>query len=534
VTFSEVNGENTSDWETIDDSDGTSFTVSDIAPCVVPLDYASFDPYCGNTEYRVVAFNDDTEASGSNIERFTPNFALPSATLDVQATAVAPGSVTVAWSPSSDGSSPVTGYTVHYSTDAADLVCEQNEFGGCDVGGDTVDTTDTAITIDNLDPDTTYYFVVIPTMASTAFGDIPGPVSTNTSVDVPGVVSAPSDVAVSGVTFSSVTVSWTESESNFGPITYTVQISDDGGDTWQDVLDTETPTATIQNLPDGVAYVVQVIARDAYSESEPSDTVEFRLKSRAKPAMPTVTEFSVDSQVGSISFETEDDTGATNVRYEATVYEDFPGGRSLGTVTCDSENLSCEIDGALTGTPYRILMRGFADGGHVQAPWYLHIPAPLEISVDSGVNVQQDDEITVEVTELRPGANAILKVAGRAQTVVGDEDGYASLSFTARGIGQKRVTIKQGSRQASDSVWVVALVTPRVVKPGRPTTLRVKGAKPGSEITLVSSLEDDRLVVASRTGKASFRVTVPTAEDTLDYSVLVDGAEFFSGSLTAQ
>ena len=92
--------------------------------------------------------------------------------------------------------------------------------------------------------------------------------------------------------------------------------------------------------------------------------------------------------------------------------------------------------------------------------------------------------------------------------------------------------VKQGKRKASTDTWVVTLSVPRKIRAKKAATLKLAGAKPGTEVTFVNSLGDDVVVSASASGKAAFAFTLPTVDDSLDYSVLLDGEEFFSGSLS--
>ncbi|MBU6212960.1 MAG: fibronectin type III domain-containing protein [Actinomycetales bacterium] len=535
VMFSEAGGE-VSDWETLDEVDAstTAYTVSGLQPCVQPRDYLSFDPYCPSVEYRVVAFNDDTEAEGSDPVAASPAFALPSDATDLKATVVASGTVSLTWEPSDDGSSPTSGYTVYYSTDEADLQCQANDFGGCDISADSVEADGTEVTIEELEPGTTYYFVVVPHMASTAFGAVTGWASDAASADVPPIIASPADVTVPDATigFTKAVVTWSGSDSDYGPVTYTIQVSEDDGDSWTDVAETTDTEYTLTDLGDGVDYLVQVIAKDQFTTSEPSEPVAFTTKSRDLPDMPSIDEWSLDGSDGTVTFSIAGTSRATHLRYEARAVEDLPGGKDYGYQPCDLEGLTCELSGLAPGTPYRIIMRGFADAGHVQSAWSRFSIPDLELSVDAGPNLLRGTEITVEVQQLRPGVKAKISYAGSAQTVMGDDDGYASATFTAKGTGRKIALVKQGKRKASTDTWVVTLSEPRKIKAGKAATLKLAGAKPGTEVVWVSSVSDDVVMTAGSTGKAAFGFTLPTVDDSLDYSVLLDGEEFFSGSLS--
>ena len=127
-----------SEWNEVDSVDGDTFdfTHSDIRPCTtddlmaavdaISTGAAEFlgcngavvDDGVGNIaigiEYRVVAFNDDTEADGSNIVSASTTFALPGIVDGISAEVDGYESLTLSWNAASDGSSPVSGYTVYY------------------------------------------------------------------------------------------------------------------------------------------------------------------------------------------------------------------------------------------------------------------------------------------------------------------------------------------------------------------------------------------------------------------------------------
>ena len=535
VMFGEA-GDEVSDWETVDevDSSATFYTVTGLQPCVQPRDYLSFDPYCPSVEYRIVAFNDDVEAEGSDPVAASPAFALPGDPTGLTATVVASGTVDLAWEPADAGTSPTSGYTVYYSTDEADLQCQSNDFGGCDISADSVDVDGTQTTIEELEPGTTYYFVVVTHMASEVFGDVTGWASDAASADVPPIIDAPSDVTVddASISFTHAVLTWSGSDSDYGTVTYTIQISEDDGDSWTDVTDTTDTEYKLTDLSDGVDYLVQVIAKDRFTTSEPSEPAAFQTKSRDLPDLPSIDDWSLDGSDGTVTFSIAGTSRASHLRYEARAVEDLPGGKDYGYQPCDLDGLTCELTGLAPGTPYRIIMRGFADAGHVQTAWSRFTVPDLELSIDAGPNILRNTDVTIEVQQLRPGVNAIISYAGSRQSVAGDEDGYATATFTTRGTGKKVALVKQGKRKASTDTWVVTFSEPRKIKANKSATLKVAGVKPGTEVTFVNSLGDDVVVSASASGKAAFAFTLPTVDDSLDYAVLLDGEEFFSGSLS--
>ena len=248
--------------------------------------------------------------------------------------------------------------------------------------------------------------------------------------------------------------------------------------------------------------------------------------------MPSIDEWSLDGSDGTVTFSIAGTSRASHLRYEARAVEDLPGGKDYGYQLCDLEGLTCELAGLAPGTPYRIIMRGLADAGHVQTAWSRFTVPDLELSIDAGPNILRNTDVTIEVQQLRSGVKAVVSYAGSRQSVLGDDDGYATATFTTRGTGKKVALVKQGKRKASTETWVVTLSEPRKIKANKAATIKIAGAKPGTEVTFVNSLGDDVVVVASASGKAVFTFKLPTVDDSLDYSVLLDGEEFFSGSLS--
>lgn len=559
----ECPGPAASTWQEITtvDSSTTAWTRTDIKPCtvadvmmVVDAVLASsgegFDALeCGSativddvnninisTQYRVVAVNDVTEASGSDAVDAVTTFALPGKAGDVSTSVTGLGEVTVTWSAAADGSSPTTGYLIYYSTDAAELECQVTELGGCDIGGTSVDSTGTSAVINGLDSGTTYYVVVVATMSSSAFGTVAGPVSGSSGVDTPEAVDSPTNVQVdeATITFKSATVTWDASTTGGDVITYTVQISDDAGETWTDAGSTLDTTYVLSNLEDGVSYSVRIVANDGLTQSEPSESVDFQTPSKSVPDVPTQTDWVLDGSTGTASFDPGNLNGATRLRYQARVAADVPGGKDYGWRDCDLESQTCVFEDIMPGTQYRVILRAFSDGGHVHGTWNRYSIPDLEVNTDFGPNIPRGTDVTVEVNQLRPGIRARVSYGSRIQFVMADNDGYASATFATRGNGRKVVLVKQNQRKVRMDTWVVSVLPPTPVKAGKPSTLAVVGAAPGTSITLISSLGSDVTIEASSTGRAAFPFTIPTKDDTLEYTILVNGEEYFSGSVASK
>ncbi|NBO45555.1 MAG: fibronectin type III domain-containing protein, partial [Actinobacteria bacterium] len=437
-------GPSESSWQEVAtvDASTTTWTRSDIKPCtvadvmtvidaVLASDGAGFDALdCGSgtvvddvnnlsisTQYRVIALNDTTEAAGSNVVDAVSTFILPGMVADVTSSVTASSEVTVTWSAAADGSSPTTGYVVYYSTDGNDLECQVTDLGGCDVGGTSVEASGTSAVVTGLDPGTTYYFVVVATMSSEAFGNVSGPVSSATNVDTPAPMDAPTNLLVdeTSITFKSASVTWDAPSSGSGTITYTLQLSDDGGITWIDAATTTETSYRLSDLADGVNYSLRVVANDEFTQSEPSESVDFQTHSKAVPDVPTQTDWVLDGSTGTSSFDPGSSNGATHVRYQARVAADVPGGKDYGWRDCDIESLTCTFEDIMPGTQYRVILRVFADGGHVQGTWSRYSIPDLEVSTDVGPNIARGTDVTIEVNQLRPGIRARISYGSRIQ-----------------------------------------------------------------------------------------------------------------------
>lgn len=556
----ECPGPAASDWQEFSTvgSDVTSLTRTEIKPCTVAdvmtvidavlasagANFGALD--CGSgtvvgdvnnisvsTQYRVVAFNDEVESSGSDPVDAVTTFALPGDVANVSAKVTAADEVTLSWTAAADGSSPVSGYTVYYSTDSTELDCQVTDLGGCDVGGTSLEASGTSVAINGLDAGTTYYFVVVAKMASTAFGSVAGPTSSSISIDTPEAVDSPTNVQVdeAAITFNTATVTWDASTTGSGTISYIVQVSDDGGATWTDVGITTDTSYRIRSLLDGADYSVHVIAKDDFTQSDPSDSVDFQTRSRSVPDTPIQADWLLDGSTGTASFDPGNTNGATRLRYQARVAADVPGGTDYGWRDCDLQSQSCVFEDIMPGTQYRVILRAFCDGGHVQGTWSRYAIPDLEVSTDVGPNIARGTDVTIQVNQLRPGIRARVSYGSRIQFVFGDSDGTATATFTTRGTGRKVVMVRQNQRKVKMDTWVMSVLPPSQIKAGKQTTIALVGAAPGTSVTLISSLDSDVTVPASNTGRAAFPFTIPTKEDTFDYVFLVDGEEFFTGSL---
>lgn len=166
--------------------------------------------------------------------------------------------------PGSDGNSPLTDYTVQFSSD-----------GGTNWAtfADGVSTT-TAATVTGLTNGTAYVFRV---RATNAIGDS-GWSPTSDPVK-PGILpGVPTGLAVGSVGATQVTLGWTAPVVVGSPALadYVVESSGDGGTTWAVFNDgvQATTGATVTGLTSGVAYLFRVKARNDIGDSGYATTAE--------------------------------------------------------------------------------------------------------------------------------------------------------------------------------------------------------------------------------------------------------------------
>ncbi len=170
----------------------------------------------------------------------------PQAPTDVAGTS-GPGQVSVAWQPNADdGGSPVTSFTVRYSSD----------------DGATWTTVDapadaSPALVDGLSNGTPYVFEVAATndVGSSAYSDASAPVTPAAVPDAPTVSSVDRGDG-------QATLSWNEPAANGSPITsYVVQYSTDGGTQWTAAPGSfDASPATVTGLTNGTPYVFEVAA----------------------------------------------------------------------------------------------------------------------------------------------------------------------------------------------------------------------------------------------------------------------------------
>jgi hypothetical protein len=221
-------------WTTF--ADGTSTSTS-----------AVVTPLANGTSYlfRVAAVNSAGQGDWSAVSAaVTPQVLPPAAPAGVAGT---PGdsSVSLAWTASSPGTSPITDYEIEFST---------NGGGSWTAFSDGTSTATTA-TVSPLANGTAHVFRVRAVNKNGA-----SPWSALSAAVIPlALASAPTAQAVAGD--SQATVTWTTPADNGAPISgYVIQSSSNGGSTWSSTNVGVVNSAPVTGLVNGTAYVFRVAA----------------------------------------------------------------------------------------------------------------------------------------------------------------------------------------------------------------------------------------------------------------------------------
>ncbi|HEX6684655.1 MAG TPA: fibronectin type III domain-containing protein [Candidatus Limnocylindrales bacterium] len=183
----------------------------------------------------------------------------PGPPVNLTASNVTPGSVTLTWTAAAQGTNPIRGYQVQLN--GVQQICVGVNPLGCLVSG--------------LSPGTPYMFSV-RAVDTTGLAGPPATIVVQTPPAIPP--SPPGDLIVTNVTATSATLSWTASTPGSAPLAGYV-IYRVTGTTETAISITPTPattTHTLNNLTPNTAYVVRVRARDITGVlSGPSRTVAF-------------------------------------------------------------------------------------------------------------------------------------------------------------------------------------------------------------------------------------------------------------------
>ena len=163
-----------------------------------PFAYTWRDAKPSTTYYcQVVAVDQDNNDSqpSSQIKVTTPT--LPSAPVDITATAIAATKVTVTWTENNTNGLGIANYTVLYGTSPSALSSSKTATGS-------------PYTVTGLSPNMTYYFAV----EATDTGRDVSPMSAVKSATTLPLPSTPTNVTPTANSFTQVTVTWTENNTN--------------------------------------------------------------------------------------------------------------------------------------------------------------------------------------------------------------------------------------------------------------------------------------------------------------------------------
>lgn len=407
------------------------------------------------------------------------------------------GFATVTWSPpSSDGGTPVTGYTVlPFLAGVAQPVR-------------TFDASTTTRTIVGLTNGASYTFRVA---ATNAIGSsTPSPDSNAvTPRTVPSTPSAPSAVAGDGA----ATVTWTAPSNGGAPIqSYDVVASVGGVTQFASTFDASTTTRTISGLANGTTYTFQVAATNVAGTSLLSAasnpvTPERAPTAPAAPAAPTGAPGDASVQ---LSWAAPDDGGSPITGYVVTP---FVGATALAPRTFSSTATTQLITGLTNGTTYTFTVAatnavGTGSPSAASAPMTPQLPftapsapaAPTGVPLDSAVRLSwaaPDDggsPITGYVVTPFAGATAlaprVFTTNATTQTIAGLENSvlhtFRVVAINAAGPGP--------ASAPSDQVWPHAglpqlrVGEARVSEGGTTASVSVTLSKPANvEVKLTTS-----------------------------------------------
>ena len=228
--------------------------------------------------------------------------------------------VTVSWSkPSSEGGTPVTGYTVTASPD-----------------GQTCTTTGAlSCTVTGLTNGTPYSFTAV---ATNAVGDSPPATSAPvTPAGVPDQPAAPT--AVHGD--AQAVVSWTAASDNGSPVTgYRVAASPGG----HSCTTTGALSCTVTGLTNGTPHGFTVVATNAVGTS-PASAWSAPVTPAGVPDQPAAPAAVHGDAQAAVSWAAASDNGSPVTGYTVTA---SPGGQTCTT----TGSLSCTVTGLNNGNPY--------------------------------------------------------------------------------------------------------------------------------------------------------------------------------------
>jgi hypothetical protein len=364
------------------------------------------------------------------------------------------GEATVSWTaPSSNGGSPITGYTVTSSTGAK----------SCST------TTATTCTITGLTNGTSYTFTV--TAANSAGTGPASAASAAVTPEAPATApGAPTDVQASAGD-GQATVTWTPPANNGGKaITGYTVISSPGN---RQCTTTGATSCTITGLTDGTSYTFTVTASNP-AGTGPASAPSNAVTPLGPPAAPTGVSAVAGNASATVTWKAPTVTGGSSITgYMVTA---SPGGATCTTTGATS----CTVTGLTNGTSYTFTVVATSEGG--TGPASAASPA-VTPSGPSGpptdvIGTPANHQVTVSWTAPATSA-ATAPVTGYVVTSQPESAGCTTSGATScvvtdltDGTAYTFTVVAKGAAGSSTPSAASAAVTP-VGPPGAPQRIRV-------------------------------------------------------------
>jgi hypothetical protein len=332
------NGEITIDWSAPDNDGGEPLTGYTITMQPGGATYqaaatATSDTITGLTDgtsytFSMTAANSlGTGPASAAVGPVIP-LALPGAPTGVSAVA-ASGSATVTWTPPTDESNEVTGYTVTTSPGDASL---------------TVPGTATAATVTGLTNGTSYTFTVTATNATGT-----GPASAASAPVTPGPVPGPPTGVEATAGNAMATVTWTAPADAASSAISGYTVTAVPGRATQTAAGTAA-TATFTGLANGTTYRFTVVATNSYGNSVPSgSSPPITPAAPTSPDAPFITNATAEDSAVEVTWVPPDTGTASLTGYLITASS---GGSAVSTTSEPATATEATVTGLTDGTEY--------------------------------------------------------------------------------------------------------------------------------------------------------------------------------------
>ncbi|HEY5110994.1 MAG TPA: fibronectin type III domain-containing protein, partial [Acidimicrobiales bacterium] len=319
-------------------------------------------------------------------------------------------SATVTWvGPSSNGSAPITGYTVIANPGGAT----------CSVNGPTA----TSCVVSGLVNGTTYTFTVVASAGTSTSAGESNSVTPEVSSAPPVAPGTPTNVtAVAGNT--SATVTWVDPSSNGGaPITNYTVTSSPGGATCTDNSAIAT-SCTVTGLMDGTTYTFTVVATNSAgtSASSGASNAVMPAASPGAPGAPTNVTAVAGNTSATVTWVDPSTNGGTLITsYTVT---SSPDG---ATCTVSSATAtSCTVTGLTDGTTYTFTVVATNSAGTSATGDASNSATPAKV-------VKKPKSVTLTASNFASGSSTLTKtmkskLAKFAATII--RDGFNSITVT--------------------------------------------------------------------------------------------------------